>query len=204
MRIRIIAQLASVLTVAVVSMCSALAYAQSAPATESAARPEIALDFTYLRSNAPPASCTCFNLYGGSGTFAWPLKLDKGQFAIVGDVTAAHAGSISSGGYSLTLSTYTAGARYLPHVGKSPLQPFGQILAGIVHSSGSLVNGGTANVPNAAAAFATNLGGGVDISTGRHVNLRLIEADYLLTTVDNRKNNIQNNLRLSGGVVWRF
>jgi peptidoglycan-associated lipoprotein len=204
MRIRIIAQVASILTVAVVSMCSASARAQAAPTTESGARPEIALDFTYLRSNAPPANCTCFNLFGGSATFAWPLKLDKGQFALVGDITAAHAGSISSGGYSLTLSTYTAGARYLPHVGQSPLQPFGQILAGIAHSSGSLVSGGTANVPNASAAFASNVGGGVDLNTGSHINLRLIEADYLLTTVDNGKNNIQNNLRLSGGVVWKF
>lgn len=204
MRIRIIAQIASILTVAVVSMCSASAHAQDAPAHESAGRPEIALDYTYLRSNAPPASCTCFNLFGGSATFAFPLKLDKGQFALVGDITVAHANGISSGGYSLTPSTYTAGARYLPHVGRPPLQPFGQVLVGIVHSSGSLVNGGTANVPNASAAFATNLGGGVDINTGSHINLRLLEADYLLTTVDNGKNNIQNNLRLSGGVVIRF
>ena len=204
MRIRIIAQVASILTVAVVSMCSTTVYAQAVPTTESSARPEIAIDFAYLRSNAPPASCTCFNLFGGSATFAWPLKLDKGQFALVGDITAAHANGISSGGYSLTLSTYTAGARYLPHVGQSPLQPFGEVLVGMVHSSGSLVNGGTANVSNASAAFATNLGGGVDINTGSHINLRLLEADYLLTTVDNGKNNIQNNLRLSGGVVWKF
>jgi peptidoglycan-associated lipoprotein len=204
MRIRIIAQIASILTVAVVSICLASAYAQDAPAHESAGRPEIALDYTYLRSNAPPASCSCFNLFGGSATFAWPLKLDKGQFALVGDITAVHANGISSGGYSLTLSTYTAGARYLPYVGRSPLQPFGEVLAGMVHSNGSLVNGGTANVPNAFAAFATNLGGGVDIHTGSHMNLRLLEADYVLTTVDNGRNNIQNNLRLSGGVVIRF
>jgi len=74
----------------------------------------------------------------------------------------------------------------------------------MVHSSGSLVNGGSADVPNANAAFATNLGAGVDIKTGNHIKLRLLEADYLLTTVDNGKNNIQNNLRLSGGVVIRF
>ena len=204
MRIRIIGKIASILTVAVVSMGSASAHAQTAPATESTARPEIALDYTYLRSNAPPASCTCFNLFGGSATFAWPLKLHKGQFALVGDVTAATANGISNGSYSLTLSTYTAGARYSPHVGQSPLQPFGQVLVGMVHSGGSLVNGGTANVPNAIAAFATNLGGGVDINTGSHFNIRLLEADYLLTTVDNGKNNIQNNLRISGGVVLRF
>lgn len=204
MRIRIIAQIASILTVAVVSTCSASAYAKDAPANDSAGRPEIALDYSYLRSNAPPAGCTCFNLFGGSATFTWPLKLDKGQFALVGDITAAHANGISSGGYSLTLSSYTVGARYLPHVGRSPLQPFGQVLVGMVHSSGSLVNGGSADVPNANAAFATNLGAGVDIKTGNHIKLRLLEADYLLTTVDNGKNNIQNNLRLSGGVVIRF
>jgi outer membrane immunogenic protein len=172
------------------------------PTTESGARPEIALDFTYLRSNAPPASCTCFNLFGGSATFAWPLKLDKGQFALVGDITAAHAGSISAAAATASRSArYTAGVRYLPHVHQSPLQPFGQVLAG--HGSFQRLAGQAGAPPgaaNASAAFATNLGGGVDLnSQAATLTCVCIEADYLLTTVDNGKNNIQNNLRISGG-----
>ena len=32
-------------------------------------------------------------------------------------------------------------------------------------------------------------------------SVRLVEADYLLTTFDNGSNNHQNNLRISAGVV---
>jgi hypothetical protein len=32
----------------------------------------------------------------------------------------------------------------------------------------------------------------------------MIEADYLLTTVDNGSNNHQNNLRISAGIVVHF
>jgi hypothetical protein len=34
--------------------------------------------------------------------------------------------------------------------------------------------------------------------------VRLIEADYLLTTFDNGSNNHQNNLRIGAGVVVHF
>ena len=72
----------------------------------------------------------------------------------MGDITADHAGSISSSGYSLTLSAYTVGARYRQHIGHSPLQPFGQVLVGLAHSSGSLVGGQSPAASNAGAAFA--------------------------------------------------
>ena len=38
----------------------------------------------------------------------------------------------------------------------------------------------------------------------RRFSIRLIEADYLLTTVDNGSNDHQNNLRISGGLVVHF
>jgi peptidoglycan-associated lipoprotein len=142
------------------------------------------LDYSYLRSNAPPGDCGCFNLNGGSATFAWTLK-PEGHFALVGDITAAHAGSISSSGYDLTLSSYTVGARYRFKVPQPSLQPFGQLLVGIAHSSGSL-------------------GGGLDLRANRRFSVRLVEADYLLTTFDNGTNNHQNNLRVSAGVVMHF
>jgi peptidoglycan-associated lipoprotein len=166
-------------------------------------RAELALDYSYLRSNAPPDGCGCFNLNGGSATFAWTLK-PEGAFALVGDITAAHAGSITSSGYGLTLSAYTVGARYQPRIGHSPWQPFGQVLVGLAHSSGSLVEGQSPATSNAGAAFAANLGGGLDLGVNRRFSFRLVEADYLVTTFDNGVNDHQNNLRLSAGVVLRF
>ena len=172
------------------------------PATDKPLRSELAIDYSYVRSNAPPASCTCFNMNGVSATFAWPVK--PGHFALAGDVTIDHAGSIGAGADTLTLSTFTAGVRYLAPVHHARMQPFGQVLVGAVHSSGTLVEGTNPGAANAGAAFAANLGGGLDLKASRRFAIRLIEADYLVTTVDNSSNNHQNNLRISSGVVVRF
>ena len=44
-------------------------------------------------------------------------------------------------------------------------------------------------------------GGGADVTLTRHVSLRAIEVDYLLTRFDSAS---QNNFRLQTGLVWRF
>jgi hypothetical protein len=49
---------------------------------------EVALDYSYLRSNASPGGCGCINLHGGSATVACLLNLG-GNFVLVGDITAA-------------------------------------------------------------------------------------------------------------------
>jgi len=203
MRITIKATLSLLLAIAAVSTQLAAAQGTGAsPSKEEPLRAELALDYSYMRSNAPPASCACFNLNGGSATFAWPVK--QGGFAAVGDLTVDEASGISSSGLGLRLATLTAGTRYIPRIGHSPLQPFAQALAGLAHASGTLVGPGTPGAVNAGAAFAANLGGGLDMRVSRRFSLRLAEADYLLTTIHNDTNNHQNNLRISAGVVVRF
>jgi peptidoglycan-associated lipoprotein len=205
MRLRIKTIFALLLTIAAVSNAPAVAQtpAQPAPTSNKPLRAELALGYSYLRSNAPPSGCGCFNLNGGSAAFAWQIK-PGGSIALVGDVTAAHAGSITSSGYNLTLSSYTVGARYLPRIGRSSFQPFGQVLIGLAHSSGTLVQGQTPAAFNAGAAFAANLGGGLDLRANRKFSVRLVQADYLVTTFDNGVNDHQNNLRISSGLVLHF
>jgi peptidoglycan-associated lipoprotein len=193
------------LTIAAASAAQAVAQtaaAQPVSASGNPYRAELAFGYTYLHSNAPPGGCGCFNLNGGNATFAWPIK--AGIFAMAGDVTVAHAGNISSTGDSLTLSTFTAGGRFIPRLKHTPLQPFGQVLAGLAYSSGTLVQGSNTGTGNAGAAFAANFGGGLDLRATRRFSVRLIEADYLLTTFDNGSNNHQNNLRVSAGIVVHF
>jgi peptidoglycan-associated lipoprotein len=211
MRLRIKNTFALLLTVAAVSIAPAVAQSRDqasdppAPSSASPVKPlraELALGYSYLHSNAPPGGCGCFNLNGGSGTFAWPVK--PGSFALVGDVTAVHAGAAAGTGDNLTLSAFTAGARYLPRLGRWPVQPYGQALVGLAHSSGTLVQGTNPAAQNAGAAFAANLGGGLDLRASRRFSVRLIEADYLVTTFDNGVNNHQNNLRIGAGLVVRF
>jgi hypothetical protein len=142
------------LTVAAVSIAPAVAQspapapAQPAPASNNSGKPlraELALSYSYLRSNEPPGGCGCFNLNGGSATFAWPVR--PGSFALVGDVTVAHAGSAAGTACTLTLSAFTAGARYLPKLARSLVQPYGQTLVGLVHSTGTLVLGSKSSGP---------------------------------------------------------
>jgi peptidoglycan-associated lipoprotein len=192
------------LPIAAVSARQALAQssAQHAATTEQPFRAELALDYSYLHSNAPPGGCGCFNLNGGSASFAWAIK--PGTWDLVGDVVSGHAGNVSSSGNSLTLSIFTAGVRYLPPFRHSSLHPFGQVLVGTTHSSGTLVEGSSSTTTNAGAAFAANLSGGLDLNTSRRFSVRLIEADYLVTTFDNAVNNHQNNVRIGAGVVIHF
>jgi peptidoglycan-associated lipoprotein len=211
MRLRIRYKLALLLTVAAVSTMPILAQAASGQPSTTDPKPyraEIAGGYTYIHSNAPPGGCGCFNLNGGNGTFAWLLpsasSVKLGSFALVGDVTVAHAGSVSGTANTLTLSTFTAGGRYLPRLKNWPLQPFGQVLIGLAHSSGTLVQGTNPGAANGGASFASIFGGGADLRATPRISIRLIEADYLLTTVDNGSNNHQNNLRISTGIVFHF
>jgi peptidoglycan-associated lipoprotein len=192
------------LTIAAVSVQPALAQGSVQPATpaERPLRAELALDYSYLHSNAPPGGCGCFNLNGGGATFAWAIV--PGKWDIVGDIVADHASNISAAGYGLTLSAYTAGVRYIPPFHTSSLQPFGQVLVGLAHSSGTLVQAPNAGAANAGAAFASNLGGGFDLNVNRRFSIRIIEADYLVTTFNNGVNNRQNNTRISAGIVVHF
>jgi peptidoglycan-associated lipoprotein len=201
MRLRINRTFALLLTFAAASTVQTVAQSPVQPASGKP-RAELALDYSYLHSNAPPGGCGCFNLSGGSATFAWPIR--AGSFDLVGDVTIARAGTVSTSGDNLTLSTFTVGGRYLPRLGHSSLQPFGQVLIGLAHSSGTLVQGSNSAAANAGAAFAGIFGGGLDLRATPRFSIRLVEADYLLTTFDNGSNNHQNNLRISAGVVIHF
>ena len=200
MRIGIKVTFSLLLVMAALSSAQLAANAQTvAPARQI--RGEIAFDYSVVRSNAPPDGCGCFNLNGGSGTFAWLFHQE--HLALVGDATLAQANSISANHYNLTLSSYTAGLRYKQSAHHS-LQPFGQVLVGIAHAGGSLAHGPSSSISNAGAAFAANVGGGVDLRATPRLSLRLAEADYLVTTFKNGDNDHQNNLRLSAGVVLRF
>ena len=139
-------------------------------------------------------------MQGGNGTFAWAIK-ERG-LAVVGDVAAMHAGTISNTGYNLTIVAITGGLRYkLP---AKTIQPFGQALFGVAHASGTGAQAPNPEAGNAGAAFALNAGGGFDLAVSRRFSIRAFEADYLLTTFDNGSNNRQNNLRISIGAAIHF
>jgi peptidoglycan-associated lipoprotein len=202
MRFRIKHTFVLLLTVAAVSSRPAAAQLSQAPPPERPMRSDLAVDYSYLRSNAPPGGCTCFNLNGVSVNIAFPAL--PGRFALVGDLTIDNVSKVNTSGYSLTLSTFTVGARYLPKLRHSPFQPFAQIMAGGAHASGSLTLPPNPLAQNATLSFAASIGGGLDVHLNKRFGIRLAQADYYPTTFDNGSNNHQNNFRLSAGAVIHF
>jgi peptidoglycan-associated lipoprotein len=179
-------------TVLTIALCLSAA-AQFAP------RAEIALEYNYVHSNAPPSGCGCFSMMGGSASAAFKLH---GGLAAVGEFSAAHAGNIAPAGEDLTLTSYLFGPRYTYRADRS-LAPFGEVLVGLSHASGSLapsnsLSGASSN------AFAAAIGGGLDYNAGRVIAIRIVQADYLLTTFANQADHHQNNFRLGAGIAFHF
>jgi outer membrane immunogenic protein len=184
--------LALLLPVAAMVATPVAAPAQSIPAAE------VALTYNWVHTNAPPKDCGCFSMNGGSGSFAYNLTR---KWAVVGEVGAETNGNVNSTGLDLTLADFLVGGRYTLR-NHSRLQPFGQILLGAAHTSGSLSPDQIGL--GAATSFATTMGGGVDVSLSHRIALRVIQADYFLTLLPNGSSDRQNNLRLSAGFVFRF
>ena len=179
----------------------AMCLADAPAITDGPQHTEIAGGYTYIRANAPPGQCDCFSMNGGSVSVAQPVG--SPNFAFVFDATIGHGSGISAGGFNLTLSTFTAGFRYRP-LPYSQWSPFGQVLLGAAHATGTLVRGDTPAATDASLVFASTIGSGVDYWLNNRWSLRVLEADYLLTTYSNRVNNHQNNLRVSIGAAYHF
>jgi len=83
----------------------------------------------------------------------------------------------------------------------APVSPFVHAEFGFAHQSvGAFTNTAFAS-PGTDTSFATALGGGIDIKAVPFLALRLIQIDYLRTSLYGRT---QNEPRVSAGIVLRF
>jgi peptidoglycan-associated lipoprotein len=160
---------------------------------------EVSFAYSYLRSNANPGQCGCFNMNGGNAEAA--LHLYRGVSAVA-DFTGENTASVNHGGRGLSLISFTAGPRFSFSFHRN-FAPFAQGLFGAAHGFNSYFPV-TAGPTGTATGFAMIAGGGFDVRIARHIDLRPIEADYFLTKLPNGVNGTQNNLRLSAGVVLRI
>jgi outer membrane immunogenic protein len=160
---------------------------------------DVAVTYHWVRTNAQPGDCGCFDLNGGGISGSWNIRP---RLAAVAEIGVEHTGNGPSGN-SLTLVSYLAGARYLlpqPRLGgdRAP-QPFAQLLLGGAHAGG-----GIAGVGDASNAFASRVGGGIDVPITSRIAVRAIQVDYYLTNFANTVNNHQNNLLLGAGIIFRW
>ena len=163
-------------------------------------RGDAALTYHWVRSNSAPGDCGCFGLNGGAISGSWNLN---GRWSAVAEIGAEHAGNVLSTGGSLTLTSYLGGARYrFPQPWRESVhapQPFAHLLLGAAHAGGTVAGSG-----DGAYAFATRVGGGVDVPLNSHFAVRIVQIDYYLTKALNATNNHQNNLLVGAGFVFRW
>jgi len=162
---------------------------------------QVAFKYSYMRANAAPGQCGCFNMNGGSGEFA--VQAWRG-FSVVADLTGEFAGSSNIPGQSLALVFVTAGPRFTYFTHRFPrYAPFVQGLVGVVHGFDAPFPNNSGSTNGAASALATVVGGGLDISVNSYLAVRPIQADYALSQLPNSINAHQNLFRYSAGIVLR-
>jgi hypothetical protein len=159
---------------------------------------EVSFAYSYLRSNANPGQCGCFNLNGGDAQAALHVYRWLG---VAADLSGESTASVNNGMRGLSLVSFTAGPRFSFSFHRR-FAPFAQGLFGAAHGFNSYFPV-TSGPTGAATDFAMIAGGGFDVRIARRVAIRPIEVDYLLTRLPNGINGAQNNLRLSAGIVLR-
>jgi hypothetical protein len=164
------------------------AYAQENPATPVA---EVGINYSFFQihsgQNAPNV-----NENGGAGYFEYNLNRTIG---LVGDI-----GAYNSSVLGQTTMTYLFGPRLNWRKGR--FTPYTQFLVGGAHAWSN-----TTQVTTGQNAFAAAFGGGLDIALTHRISLKPVQVEYLLTELPGftgGANSIQNNLRISAGVVLRF
>ena len=124
-----------------------------------------------------------------------------GAFKVFGPLALAADFSDTSGsfqGANTRLKTYLVGPQ-LRFPG--PISPFVHFLAGAAHESIGAGAGVLITTGPTQTAFATTLGGGLDLKVLPFISLRPIQVDYLLTHFNSKT---QNQPRISAGIVLRF
>ena len=158
---------------------------------------DISVVYSYVRYNPATSGFNDHSLNGGSASVAINFKSWLSGVADIGGYSRATPPAFGN----RTLATYLFGPRVsVNRYGR--FTPFAQVLLGVAHSGGGwLTIGGSQN------PFAAVIGGGLDLRWTNHIRLRTGEVDYLLThfgEVTNGNTQVQNNLRVSSGFVFRF
>jgi len=181
-------------------------------------RAELFLGYSYLRSVPFHPMLTPGNrmvrLNGGSASIAFNLNR---YFGLVGDfggfdetklqIAGTGANPPRAADASGTVYTFMAGPRISF---RHRVTPFAQALFGGVHASDvtlSNCTGALCTPLPTENAFAMTAGGGIDLRLQRHLAIRIVQGEYLMTRfadLSTGNRDTQNDIRLSSGLVFGF
>ena len=156
---------------------------------------DTSLGYVFIHANAPPGQCGCFSANGGYGSAV--INLPHG-FSIVADLAAVHTNTVGTTTQSITVFNFLFGPRYRFRPVFRRYTPYAQVLGG-----GSQERSSYATVQNVQGA-AFSIGGGVSTKINRRFGWTILEADWVQSRLPNAHNNLQNDLRISSGVSFRF
>lgn len=130
-------------------------------------------------------------------------------FGAVTEVSGLHTTNMHGSGVGLDLITATIGPRLtvplhdlFTHADSHRhVALYGESLLGFADGMDSVFPHPGASTSRATSS-AVEVGGGINYALNHHIALRLIEAEWLRTALPNNATNVQNNLKLSAGVIW--
>ena len=175
-------------------LLAVLGYASIAKAQEPPAF-ELYGGYDYIRFNvnanvpgiAPSAT---YNGNGGGGQLEYNANHWLG---VVGDLGGFRATSSANGSLAGGVFTYLLGPRVNFRRGK--VTPFAQALFGGVRTTD-----GIAKSSGPENNFAMTAGGGIDFKVSKHLSIRPVQAEYLMTKIPDGLNNRQDNFQFSAGI----
>lgn len=187
------------------ALCPAPLAAQMASAqTTPALQYPLGVAVTYNATHAGATGGSDFWMQGGSVEIEGRFYRGLG---VVADVSGFHAANINSSGVSLDMVTTTFGPRYTWQPAWQPAhrryEIFGQVLAGDANGFNSIFPTPTAAITSS-NSLALNMGGGMNIALSPRLALRALQANWVRTQFPNATTNVQNNLSLGAGLVFRF
>jgi outer membrane protein OmpA-like peptidoglycan-associated protein len=166
---------------------------------------DLALTFDYKLAKISNLSGSTFGLAGGGVDGVYWLGNAAKHWGLAFDLNGETASNIRPG-VDLSQFTFAAGPRYTLWQDKRRAHGanlYGEVLGGYVHAFDSVLPTSTTAV-STANSFSLQAGGGFNLPLTRSLDLRLIEADYILTKLPNGNNDLQSDARLSAGLVFRL
>jgi hypothetical protein len=184
----------------------AWAQQNSTPPKHPPVSTDLAFTYTAERGEQAPGNCGCFWLQGvgvDAGVNFW-----KG-WAVAASFNSGHASNIAPG-VNLSKVQFAAGPRYTytawaghGAAANRRLQLFGQGLFGGVHAYNSTFPS-SSGVVASAGSFDLEAGGGLNFFFSKALGVRLLEADYVRTSLPNNASNTQSDLRIAVGITWHI
>ena len=163
---------------------------------------ETGLSYSYMRVN-PGGTLGSYNANGGYGYAEYNFSK---VFGLVGELGANRVGDANGVQLSNTSFEYLFGPRF--NWRHSRFTPYVQALVGGERFSNGFNPGSSdPRLFTSQNNFAAALGGGLDIAVTNHIAVKPIQVEWLTTQLTNGATNlsyVQNNLRYSAGVVFRF